>query len=285
MIFRGGIAGRAALTGDHNSAAPRYGKGRLARRRAAPGRVPRRPALTLDRICERMALTKGAFYHHFGSVPKFRMALLDWYEQRRTGAVIEAVEAAGSLGPRDRLLRLLDGALKDTDDAAGPDLEVAIRAWANQDPQAAEMQERVDARRVGYPARAAGRARHRRPAAHRYRRLRDHDRRGGPGTAFRRTSRGRPSTARSARAWSADVAGRSVALHVGCARRAPEEGGEPVAGAGRIRHGNRRREQRVAAGAGDQHRGYRQQAGGQGARDRLALPAGLGYVPPVDGDL
>ena len=39
------------------------------------------PALTLDRICERMALTKGAFYHHFGSVPKFRMALLDWYEQ------------------------------------------------------------------------------------------------------------------------------------------------------------------------------------------------------------
>jgi AcrR family transcriptional regulator len=105
------------------------------------------PALTLDRICARMALTKGAFYHHFGSVPKFRMALLDWYEQRRTGAVIEA---AGSLGPRDRLLRLLDEALKDTDDAAGPDLEVAIRAWANQDPQAAEMQERVDARRVGY---------------------------------------------------------------------------------------------------------------------------------------
>jgi len=48
-------------------------------------------------------------------VPKFRKALLDWYEQRRTGAVIEAVEAAGSLGPRDRLLRLLDEALKDTD--------------------------------------------------------------------------------------------------------------------------------------------------------------------------
>jgi hypothetical protein len=41
----------------------------------------------------------------------------------------------------------------------------------------------------------------------------------------------------------------------------------------------------VAAGAGNQHRGYRQQAGGQGARDRLALPARPGYVPPVDGDL
>ena len=92
-----------------------------------------------------MALTKGAFYHHFASVPKFRKALLDWYEQRRTGAVIEAVEAAGSLGPRDRLLRLLDEALKDTDEAGGPDLEVAIRAWAKQDPQAAKTQERVDA--------------------------------------------------------------------------------------------------------------------------------------------
>jgi AcrR family transcriptional regulator len=108
------------------------------------------PALTLDRICERMALTKGAFYHHFGSMPKFRMALLDRYEQRRTGAVIDAVEAAGPLAPRDRLLRLLDEALKDTDEAGGPDLEVAIRAWAKQDPQAAEMQERVDARRIGY---------------------------------------------------------------------------------------------------------------------------------------
>ena len=50
------------------------------------------------------------------------------------------------------------------------------------------------------------------------------------------------------------------------------------------RHGDRRREQGVAAGAGDQQRGYHQQAGGQGARDRLALPARPGHVPPVDGD-
>ena len=41
----------------------------------------------------------------------------------------------------------------------------------------------------------------------------------------------------------------------------------------------------MAAGAGDQHGGYHQQASGEGARDRLALPARPGYVPPVDGDL
>ncbi len=68
-------------------------------------------------------------------------------------------------------------------------------------------------------------------------------------------------------------------------KSAPEEGGEPVAGAGRWCRSDRRREQGVAAGARDQHRGYYQQGGGQGARDRLGLPARPGYVPPVDGDL
>jgi hypothetical protein len=40
----------------------------------------------------------------------------------------------------------------------------------------------------------------------------------------------------------------------------------------------------VPAGARDEHRRYDQQAGGQGARDRLVLSACPGYVPPVDGD-
>ena len=79
------------------TAAPRPGTGRDEDDWPGEGLHPvaslGAPALTLDRICERMALTKGAFYHHFGSVPKVRMALLDSYEQRRTGAVIEAVEA------------------------------------------------------------------------------------------------------------------------------------------------------------------------------------------------
>ena len=94
-----------------------------------------------------MALTKGDFYHHFGSVPKFRMALLDWYEQRRTGAVIEA---AGSLGPRDRLLRLLDEALKDTDDAPRPGPGGRDPGLGEPGPAGGREQERVDARRVGY---------------------------------------------------------------------------------------------------------------------------------------
>jgi hypothetical protein len=38
-------------------------------------------------------------------------------------------------------------------------------------------------------------------------------------------------------------------------------------------------------GAGGQQRGYHQQVSSQDARDRLALPARLGYVPPVHGEL
>jgi hypothetical protein len=81
-----------------------------------------------------------------------------------------------------------------------------------------------------------------------------------------------PPTARSVRARSADTAGRSVAWHGRYAQRAPQEGASRSLGPARSRHGDRRRKQWLAAGAGHQHRGYRQQAGGQRARLRLALP-------------
>src|SRR5215470_18468210 len=66
---------------------------------------------------------------------------------------------------------------------------------------------------------------------------------------------------------------------------AAEERGEPVAGAGCECHWDRRGEQGVAAGAGNQQRSEFQQVDGQGVRDWPAVPARLGYVPPVHGDL
>ena len=50
-------------------------------------------------------------------------------------------------------------------------------------------------------------------------------------------------------------------------------------------HDDRRREQGVSAGVGNQQWGHRQEVGGEGVRDRLAMPARPGHVPPVDGDL
>ncbi|WP_067821548.1 TetR/AcrR family transcriptional regulator [Actinomadura kijaniata] len=104
------------------------------------------PAVTLERVCERMGMSKGAFYHHFGSVPKFRTRLLAHFEAEYTTAVIDAVEGAADLPARERLDLLVAEALRDTT----PDLEIAVRAWAKQDPEAAAVQERVDATRVAY---------------------------------------------------------------------------------------------------------------------------------------
>src|SRR5262249_19868409 len=138
MIFRGGIAGRAALTGDHSSAAPRYRQGRLARRRAAPGRVPRRPRADPGPDLRGHGFDEGCL------LPPFRLgAEVPYGAARLVRAAPHGRGHRGGRGRRlpgrrDRLLRLLDEALKDTGDAGGPDL-VAIRAWANQDPQVAEM--------------------------------------------------------------------------------------------------------------------------------------------------
>ncbi|MGP4023709.1 TetR/AcrR family transcriptional regulator [Actinomadura sp. 3N407] len=104
------------------------------------------PAVTLDRMCERMGMSKGAFYHHFGSMPKFRTRLLAHYEERHTTAIIDVVENGEDQSARGKLDRLAAEATSDDD----PQLEIGIRAWAKQDPEAAAMQERVDATRIRY---------------------------------------------------------------------------------------------------------------------------------------
>ena len=104
------------------------------------------PSVTLDRLCDRMGMSKGAFYHHFGSMPKFRTRLLGHFEAEYTTAIIDAVEGAGGLSARERLNRLVAEVIKDT----GPELEIGMRAWAKQDPEAAAVQTRVDAVRIDY---------------------------------------------------------------------------------------------------------------------------------------
>jgi AcrR family transcriptional regulator len=100
-------------------------------------------ALRIERLCDRLAVSKGSFYHHFGSRDGFVEALLDYWQARNTQAVIEAV--ASETDPRRRsdalseLVRNID---------AKP--ELALRAWARLDTRVARALAKTDRERMAY---------------------------------------------------------------------------------------------------------------------------------------
>lgn len=106
------------------------------------------PALRIDRLAERLGMTKGSFYHHFDGLAGYKAELLAYFGELSTMRYIEAVESVPNLTARQRLNRLMTLVLR-SPDAEGP-LEVAFRAWAQQDPDVHEAQRRVDAIRVDY---------------------------------------------------------------------------------------------------------------------------------------
>ncbi len=107
------------------------------------------PSVTIERLTERLGLSKGSFYHHFKGMSGYRTALLEHFEAERTTRFVEQAEAAEG----DRLSALLRLVLAP---GPGPELEIAVRAWALQDAEARAVQERVDSARVDYLAEISG---------------------------------------------------------------------------------------------------------------------------------
>jgi AcrR family transcriptional regulator len=104
-------------------------------------------AIRLERLLASVGLTKGSFYHHFGGMPAYRKALAAHFEERYTSRYIDvATERFDDPAARLAVLRSLVVAEKDSEAA----LEVAFRAWAQQDPDVRIVQARVDARRVEF---------------------------------------------------------------------------------------------------------------------------------------
>jgi AcrR family transcriptional regulator len=104
------------------------------------------PALRIDRLAQRLGLSKGSFYHHFDGMPGYRTALLEHFEQRCTTRFIETVETAGVDDAMARTQLLMDLVLDEDDHG----LETAVRVWALHDAEALEVLRRVDAVRVEY---------------------------------------------------------------------------------------------------------------------------------------
>lgn len=101
-------------------------------------------ALTIDRLSDRLGVTKGSFYHHFASREAFTEALLSHWEEQLTHRLIAASSSGRDFSERDLTLTRLGEELFD------PELEVAIRAWALRDPAVMRVQERVDQQRIRY---------------------------------------------------------------------------------------------------------------------------------------
>lgn len=103
------------------------------------------PAVTIERLTAALGVTKGSYYHHFKGAAGYKAALLEYFEAQYTTRLIDTVEADREAGAKlQHLLRLV---LSDADSAA---LEIAVRAWALQDPDVRAAQERVDKARTGY---------------------------------------------------------------------------------------------------------------------------------------
>jgi len=96
-------------------------------------------AVTIAALCERLGVTKGSFYHHFGDVSAFHEALLASWEQ----GTYHAIEAARSVTDPHRRLSVL----KELGVAAHHEAESAIRAWGRSYEPAQAVVRRVDAAR------------------------------------------------------------------------------------------------------------------------------------------
>jgi AcrR family transcriptional regulator len=97
-------------------------------------------ALTIAVLCERLEITKGSFYHHFGGMPGFVTQLLEYWEREHSERLIKISKAQPDPTLRITTLNELGVGLPHSSEAA-------IRAWGRSSPEVAEAVERVDRRR------------------------------------------------------------------------------------------------------------------------------------------
>jgi AcrR family transcriptional regulator len=97
-------------------------------------------AMTIASLCERLEVTKGSFYHHFGGMPGFVEQLLAYWEREHSDRLIRLSKTQPDPTLRITTLTEMGVNLPHTS-------ESAIRAWGRSTPDVAEVIARVDKRR------------------------------------------------------------------------------------------------------------------------------------------
>lgn len=96
--------------------------------------------LTIAALCERLDVTKGSFYHHFGGMPAFCDELLAYWEREHSERLIALSQA--QIDTSLRITTLTEFAVNLPHAS-----ESAIRAWGRSSPDVAAVVERVDQHR------------------------------------------------------------------------------------------------------------------------------------------
>ncbi len=99
-------------------------------------------AVTPARLATRLEVTRGSFYHHFGSVDAFIDAVVERWEAEGIEPGFRDAAAAGP-DPQAQLAHMMRFVW-----TRSHYLELAMRAWALSDPRVATHLERIDRARL-----------------------------------------------------------------------------------------------------------------------------------------
>jgi AcrR family transcriptional regulator len=101
------------------------------------------PALKADVLARKLGVSRGSFYWHFAELGIFHARVVEHWRQVATEAIIAGLERYDS---RERRLDvLLRGAF-----GQSALLEIRMRAWADENAQAARVMNDIDRRRRAY---------------------------------------------------------------------------------------------------------------------------------------
>lgn len=100
-------------------------------------------ALKIDRLCNRLAVTKGSFYWHFSDIAGYRATLIDAWGELRDADRRHFAEMADA-APRKRLSQMMSSLLS----TRHWTLERAMREWARSDDAVAASVRAADQRVV-----------------------------------------------------------------------------------------------------------------------------------------